>query len=73
MINVADKAVPFAVSVQWLALVKYFSLEGVGPVNDPSVRKPSTYLNERQYALAEHCNKSIKCSRLTMSTFGGTG
>lgn len=72
-INMADKAVPFAVSVRWLALVKYFSLEGFGPVNDPSVRKPSTYLNERQYVLAEHYNKTIKCSRLMMSTLGATG
>lgn len=36
------KHVPFAVNVRWLALATELSLEGVGPVNDPSLLEPST-------------------------------
>lgn len=60
MMNMADKATPFAVSVRWPALSKYLSPEGIGLVNDPSVLQPSTYLNERQYVLAERYDKTSR-------------
>ena len=42
MMNMVNKVTPFAVSVRWPALAKYLILEGIGPVNDLSVLKPST-------------------------------
>lgn len=54
LFNIADEARPSRMSERWPALAKYFKLEGMGPVDDPSVLRPGEYIKKHQHVLAEH-------------------
>lgn len=52
--NIADETRPSRMSERWLALAEYFKLEGIGPVDDPSVLRPGEYIKKHQHVLAKH-------------------
>jgi len=54
LFNIANQAKPESMRERWPAIVKHFGLEGVGPVDDPSILKPGQYVQKHKHVLEEH-------------------
>lgn len=71
LFNIADQASPSRMTERWPALVRYFGLEGTGPVEDPTLLKPGEYTREHRKVLEEPHVKTNEVFQADLVDAGG--